>query len=93
MKNCILDICNQNTMNLPITNYYYSTNLNKCFLLTYLIQLLCFLFSPDEIFHPTCQQTDPRILFSQKYLIKDTLKAFNDFKNKQKSYEVMFSDM
>ena len=26
-------------------------------------------------------------------ILKDTLKAFNDFKNKQKVYEVMFFDM
>ena len=25
--------------------------------------------------------------------IKDTMKAFNDFKNKQKEYKVMFFDM
>ena len=30
--------------------------------------------------------------FIFKTLVKDTLKAFHDFKNKQKKYEVMFFD-
>ena len=30
--------------------------------------------------------------FCEAFQIKDTLKAFGDFKNKQKMYEVMFFD-